>query len=214
MYKSSRIWHTHLIWGGCCSTGAINEKSPPCLSSVQPFLLQFFFLALTLIFCMISLSSLLTAKHTLCHLSSSVCVNPPGPARQNLLPESLCILRKRGQTRTVLTKANLQRSAVQWRFQPQSLCYCFPSVKWSNRYLMYQKQFVQQFFPPIQGCAWLAEGSPYLSEANPFSHCAPTLSFYSWGALRLHAGPEMGPQSQWPLGVCVGKCAEQMLKSL
>lgn len=137
-----------------------------------------------------------------------------GPARQNLLPKSLCILRKRGQTPGVLAEPNLRRSAVQRRFQPQSLCYCFPSVKWSNRYLMYQKQFVQQFFSPIQGCAWLAEGSPYLSEANPFSHCAPTLSFYSWGALRLHAGPEMGPQSQWPLGVCVGKCAEQMLKSL
>lgn len=174
----------------------------------------FFFFALTLIFCMISLSSLLTAKRALCHLSSSVFVNPLSPARQNLLPKSLCILRKKGQTRRALAEANLWRSAVQWWFQPQSLCYCFPSVKWSNRYLMYQKQFVQQFFSPIQGCAWLAEGSPYLSEANPFSHCAPTLSFYSWGALRLHAGPEMGPQSQWPLGVCVGKCAEQMLKSL
>lgn len=63
-----------------------------------------------------------------------------------------------------------------------------------ERYLMYQKQFVQALFHQLKVCTpcW---GLPYLTVANTFSCCALMASFYSWRDHPLHAVLEMGPSS-------------------
>lgn len=63
-----------------------------------------------------------------------------------------------------------------------------------ERYLMYQKQFVQALFHQLKVCTpcW---GLPYLTVANTFSCCALMASFYSWQDHPLHAVLEMGPSS-------------------
>lgn len=79
---------------------------------------------------------------------------------------------------------------------------------------MYQKQFVQCFFFPIEGMHDSLR-APLISARLIHFHTALWRSHFTADELAgSMLGPEMGPQSLRPLGVCVGKCAEQMLKSL
>ena len=79
---------------------------------------------------MISLSSLLAADVALCHLSSYVMfVNLLNSRKSKVLTKITLHIKKKGQTLRALGGLNLSHSSVQRWFQPQSLCYCFPSVK-------------------------------------------------------------------------------------